>query len=137
MANGSSVTVEITGGPTINVPWSEGMNAQQALEGAYNNQSAGTFNYALQYYGATVGYFVIMINETYDSFISSGGAMASPFYYWEFFVNGTPSAFGIDSTILNAGDVVGFSLEIYVPEKHGKSSLRVKHEAQTKAANSR
>lgn len=31
-----SVTVSVVGGPSATVPWSSGMNAQQALEGAYN-----------------------------------------------------------------------------------------------------
>lgn len=134
MTKANSITVEIGGGPTIRVPWSKGMNAQQALERAYNDQNPGAFTYALQYYGAKVGYFVIMINETYDSFISSGGELASPFFYWEFLVNGKHAAKGIDNTILKANDIIRFSLEMYVPEKHGESSLRVKHESQIRAA---
>lgn len=134
MTTANHVTVEIGGGPTIRAPWTEGMNAQQALERAYSVQNPGAFTYALQYYGDQVGYLVIMINETYDSFISSGGELASPFFYWEFLVNGKHAAKGIDNTILEADDIIRFSLEMYVPETHGESSLRVKHESQIRAA---
>jgi hypothetical protein len=131
MSNGNTVTVEIYGGPTITVPWTQGMNAQQALEGAYQQVSSpGQFTYALQYYGSSLGYLVVMINETYDSFISS----AAPYYYWEFLVNGKPSSAGIDGTTLNSGDVVGFEFQIYIAEKHKNSTLRFKHEFQTAAA---
>jgi hypothetical protein len=71
MAIGSgSVVVEITGGPRVTVPWSAGMNAQDALERAYDS-SGGSFTYALQYYGPRVGYFVVMINDTYQTFVPS------------------------------------------------------------------
>lgn len=133
MSNGSSITVEITGGPSISVPWFAGMNAQQALEGAFN-QGAGSLTYALQYYGSNLGYLVMMINETFDSFNSTAGASATPFFYWEFLINNTPASAGIDSTILNAGDVVGFNFEMYVPEQHEQSLLRFKHEFQTGAS---
>lgn len=131
MSNGSSVTVEVVGGPSVNVPWFEGMNAQQALEGAYNEiNNASQFTYGLQYFGTNLGNLVMMINETYDSFISS----SAPFFYWEFLVNGTPASAGIDNTLLNAGDVVGFSFEMYETEKHSQSLLRFKHEFQITAS---
>ena len=46
----------------------------------------------------------MMINETYDSFISS----AEPFFYWEFFVNGQSATKGIDNTILSSGNTISF-----------------------------
>lgn len=100
---GASVTVEVVGGPTAQVAWTENMTAQRALEAAYDQiNSSATFTYALQFYGTQLGYLVIMINETYDSFISS----AEPFFYWEFFVNNRPANKGIDNTILSAGDTI-------------------------------
>ncbi len=130
MANNGTVQVEIIGGPSITVPWFQGMNAQQALEGAYNQvHNTAAFTYALQYYGSGLGYLVVMVNETYDSFVSS----ADPFFYWEFFVNGQPAGAGIDNTILNDGDVVAFGLEMYDPTTHSASLLRVKHAAQKQA----
>jgi hypothetical protein len=71
-----------------------------------------------------------MINETYDSFISS----AEPFYYWEFVVNNVPAGKGIDNTTLSEGDVVRFSFERYIPDKHKGSLLEVKREFQRKVA---
>lgn len=131
MSNGSSVTVEVVGGPSVNVTWFEGMNAQQALEGAYNEiNNSSQFTYGLQYFGTNLGNLVMMINETYDSFISS----SAPFFYWEFLLNGNPASAGIDNTLLNAGDVVGFSFEMYEPEKHSQSLLRFKHEFQVAAS---
>jgi len=44
---------------------------EDAIEAAQQSSGAPTFTFALQYYGPTLGYLVLMINETYDSFISS------------------------------------------------------------------
>jgi hypothetical protein len=127
----STVSLEVLGGPFVSIPWTSGMTAQGAIEAAYNElNSSATFTYALQYYGSQLGYLVLMINETYDSFISS----AEPFYYWEFFVNNVPAAQGIDNTILSEGDVVRFSFERYIPEKHKGSLLEVKREFQRTVA---
>ena len=50
---GASVTVEAVGGPTVQLPWTQGMTAQQAIEAAYNQiNSSATFTYALQFYGS-------------------------------------------------------------------------------------
>ena len=67
-----------------------------------------------------------MINETYDSFVSS----AAPYFYWEFLVNGTAAQHGIDSTTLNAGDVVEFSFVSYTPGTLAGSVLASKHAQQ-------
>jgi hypothetical protein len=120
---GTSVTVEVVGGPTAQVAWTESMTAQRALEAAYDQiNSSATFTYSLQFYGTQLGYLVMMINETYDSFISS----AEPFFYWEFFVNNQPANKGIDNTFLSAGDTIKFSFELYIPAKHGGSLLETK-----------
>lgn len=127
----SSVRLEIVGGPSVEIPWKAGMTAQDALEAAYDQiNSSATFTYALQFYGSQLGYLVPMINETYDSFISS----AEPFYYWEFFVNNVPATKGIDNTILSNRDVVTFSFERFTPEKHKGSLLEAKREFQGKVA---
>jgi hypothetical protein len=126
----STVQVNITGGPSVSVPWLPNMNAQQALEGAYNQlNNSSQFTYATQYYGTSLGYLVVMVNETYDSFISS----SAPFFYWEFIVNGTPAQTGIDGVVLNPGDNVTFSLDMYVAEKHQASTLCAKYSFQTQA----
>lgn len=125
------VSVEVVGGPTAQVPWTPGMTAQEAIEAAYNQiNSSATFTYALQFYGSQLGYLVMMINETYDSFISS----AEPFFYWEFLVNGQPATNGIDNTILSSGDAISFSFVQYVPAKHKGSLLETKRRFQMNIA---
>jgi hypothetical protein len=127
----STVSLEVAGGPSVQVPWKLNMTAQDALEAAYDQiNSSATFTYALQFYGSQLGYLVLMINETYDSFISS----AAPFFYWEFLVNDQPATKGIDNTILSAGDAVKFSFELYVPVKHKGSLLETKREFQGRVA---
>jgi hypothetical protein len=127
----STVSLEVVGGPLVQVLWKANMTAQDALEAAYNQINASaTFTYALQFYGSELGYLVLMVNETYDSFISS----AEPFYYWEFLVNEQPSAEGIDNTILADGDAVKFSFEQYVPGKHRGSLLATKREFHARVA---
>lgn len=120
MAN--SVTVGVTGGPSVVVAWDEGMTAHQALEGAYA-ASGGQFQCGLQYYGANYGYLVFMISETYDTYAST----AEPFFYWDFYVNGQPAPSGVDQTVLEAGDIVLFAFELYDPGTHVGSLLEVKH----------
>ena len=124
MSDAGTVQVTISGGPSVSVPWFEGMNAQQALEGAYGQiNDSGQFTYATQYYGPELGYLTMMINETYDSFTSS----AEPFFYWEFLLNGSPAQSGIDGVTLNRGDVVGFAFERYEATRHASSTLIYKH----------
>jgi Domain of unknown function (DUF4430) len=128
----STVSIVIHGGPSVSVPWFQGMNAQQALESAYQAIGNGNaFTYALQYYGANFGYMVVMINETYDSFISS----SAPFFYWHFFLNGSSANSGIDSTILQPGDTIGFSFDMYVAETHAGTQLETKYNAQVHTKN--
>lgn len=132
MSDGNTVTISIIGGPTFTVPWTQGMNAQQAIEAACDASSPGQFTYAIQYYGSTMGYLVIMINDTYESARSSGG----PSYYWEFLVNGIYSTTGIDNTILNAGDTITFEFQMYSLEAIGQAASKVKHEARSGATKS-
>lgn len=103
-----TVKISIVGGPETTVAWTQGMNGQTALELAEDNLG-DEFIYCIEYYGRTLGYLVNMINETYDTFKSS----ASPFFYWEFLVNGTPSSTGIDQTVLRDGDLVSFEFTTY------------------------
>jgi Domain of unknown function (DUF4430) len=101
-----------------------------ALEEAFriiNDTKA--FTYALQYFGSALGYLVLMINEAYDSFISS----SSPFSYWEILVNGVSATQGINHILLQSGDHLMFSFERYDPLKHKNSTLRLKYEHQMKA----
>jgi hypothetical protein len=127
MSAQNQVTVEVVGGSQVAVPWTQGMNAQDALEAVWNViNSTNTFTFGLQYYGRTLGYMVFMINETYDSYLSA----AQPYYYWHFFVNDVPQMQGIDSTILQDGDRVKFSFDMYVPAQHAGTMLEAKFNFQ-------
>ena len=103
-----SVGIAITDGPSANVAWTAGMSVKQVLEEA-ESYLGESFIFSLEYYGPTLGYLVNMINETYDTFKSSG----SPFYYWELLVNGVPSSTGVDSTFVEDGDTVTFTFVNY------------------------
>jgi hypothetical protein len=123
----AQVTVSIEGGPSTPVDWNDTMTAQDALESAWNAfNSTAKFTYALQYYGKALGYMVFMVNETYDSFLST----AEPYFYWEFLVNGKAQNQGIDGTELNAGDEVTFTYTRYIPEKHAGTTLEAKNQFQ-------
>lgn len=125
-----TVTVQIAGGPTIAVLLVQPMNAQQALESAYNQvNDSQKFTYALQYFGRALGYFVFMINETYDSFLSK----AAPYWYWEFLINGKRMNKGIDNINLNPNDNIGFAYVPYQPEIHKESTLQIKYERQQRS----
>ena len=124
MSNGT-VSVEIVGDGTTNVAWTDGMNVQQALEGAHD--VAPTLTFSLQYFGS-FGYLVEMINGTYDTFLPTEG----PAYYWELFVNGSQAQSGIDGTTLNAGDAVSFEYTRYDDAAHAGTPLAIKHESRAR-----
>jgi hypothetical protein len=124
------VTLEIDGGSTSSVPWSKNMNVQGLLEDVFDQIGPKSgFTYALQYYGEALGYLVVMINETYDSFISS----SEPFFYWEFLLNGKASDKGIDNVLVSPGDHVTFTFQRYDPTHHKGSTLEKKFEFQSRA----
>ncbi len=119
------ITINITNGPTFAVAYTAGMNAQQALENAYQSSTPGTFTYGLQYYG-DLGYLVMMINETYETFNSK----ECPFYFWEFLVNDKVSSTGIDYTKLNDEDRVTFTFLAYTVETPNESTLHAKYQSK-------
>jgi Domain of unknown function (DUF4430) len=122
-----AISITVEDGPTLSVSWKTGMNAQDAIEAAQQQAGTSAFTFALQYYGPALGYLVLMINETYDSYISS----AAPFFYWEFLVNGQPSPSGIDSTKLNDGDAMTFRFTVYNATTHASTPLSAKHKLRT------
>jgi uncharacterized protein DUF4430 len=67
-----------------------------------------------------------MINETYESFISS----SHPFYFWEFLLNGQPAQTGIDNTMLKAGDVIVFELRTFGAGVPAGSTMHAKYRAR-------
>ncbi|GIW88241.1 MAG: hypothetical protein KatS3mg108_2565 [Isosphaeraceae bacterium] len=135
MAETPTVTVQVVGGPSARVRWSGGMTALNAMEmaqAAIEPVPDEQFTFGLQYYGAALGYLVSMINETYDSFISRGGESASPFFYWQFLVNGVPAAQSVDRTMVSEGDVISFEFQTFVAERHKGTLLAAKHAYQTR-----
>ncbi|OKS84770.1 DUF4430 domain-containing protein [Mucilaginibacter polytrichastri] len=122
------VTITITGGPSVQVPWQAGMNGQIAIEAAYNALSPQkSFTYVLQYYGSQYGYLVEMINGTYDSFVST----YSPYFFWDFIVNGAASNMGIDGTNINDNDVITFTYTLYNAIIHVDTVLAAKFQAKS------
>ncbi len=103
------------------VPWSSGMNGQNALEQAY---AAGTgYSFVLQYFGTSLGYEVI----SFDGVAAQQGADIS--FYWEFIYNGTPAQQGIDGTILNDGDILLFDYVTYNEAQHAGKRVADIHKA--------
>jgi hypothetical protein len=133
----TNVSIQVINGPLIeNIPWTQGMNAQKAMESAHN-LGPNQFTYLLQYYGS-LGYLVSMINETYETFpwpsspgVSPCPSSPGPYYYWEFLVNNLPSQTGIDNTTLNPGDLITFELAVYNPNT-ASSTVKAKHMRRTK-----
>ena len=130
-ASAPVVRVEVAGGPSVDIEWTPGITALKALEAAQviiepdpNEQ----FTFALQFYSG-LGYLVIMINETYDSFISRGGEKATPFFYWEFLINGLPAGQSVDNSTMSPGDVIRFEFEMFTA-KHEQTLVSVKHRRQ-------
>ena len=121
------ITINISGGPSFTVNYTNGMNGQDALEAAFNSVGSGNgFTFSLQYYGSNLGYLVDMINETYDTFISS----YEPYYFWQFLINGNPSSTGIDNTVLKDGDAIEFQYVTYNVEEHANSTLEAKYKVK-------
>lgn len=125
-----SITVTINNGsPTStitisNVPWTSGMDVQQALEAAYNKF---TFYYWIEYFGnpdsGGLGYFI----QNFNGLTSFGSK------YWILYLNGsaTPSALGIDSSILDDGNTIEFKYEEYSQQQHGNTVWSQFHEVMT------
>lgn len=130
MNSTKTVSVSIAGGPSATVPYESDMTALRAIElaqGIIEPDPNEQFTFALQYYGDSLGYLVNMINETYDSFISRGGEKATPFFYWHFLVNNTPSTLSVDRTTLREGDSITFEFQMYSSSLHSNTLLEAKH----------
>jgi hypothetical protein len=96
-----------------NVPWQANMNGQDAMEHAYG--SGAGYSFQLQYFGPQLGYEVVSI----DNISSQAGTDA--YLFWEFSVNGTIAKQGVDETILNDGDQIGWNYRPYNSTTHGAS----------------
>lgn len=126
----NTISVSIIGGPSANVPYETDMTALRAMElaqGIIELDPKEQFTFSLQYYGASLGYLVNMMNETYDSFISRGGEKATPFFYWQFLINNVPAESSVDRTMLKDGDSISFEFQMYSSSLHANSLLEEKH----------
>lgn len=120
LANTVSMTIDPEGKTISNIPWESDMNVQDAMQEAYSISPG--IDFALQYFGPTLGYSVLMIDGTFDSSTE----------FWFLYINGELSPTGIDSTILNDGDVIGFVFEKYSGDTHGKVEIhKAKHHFKT------
>jgi|ERR1700674_826806 len=111
-----SITISVNGNVTRqlpNIPWHAGMNAQQAMEQAY--QTGTGYSFTLQYFGTGLGYEVISI----DNIASQSSTDA--YLFWEFSLNGTPAQEGIDEVSLNDGDQIGWNYTTYNQAAHAGS----------------
>lgn len=118
-----TVTLTISDGTVINnIPWTQGMNVQSALEAAYNLSvnppTPSPLSFWVEYFGSSngtyLGYIVTMVDG-----VSQMGDM-----YWFLYVNQVAAVNGIDSTTLNAGDHVQFKYEQYSEKLHGGTVMR-------------
>lgn len=98
------------------VPWKSGMNVQQAMESAFGLENG--YDFALQYFGPTLGYEAIMI----DNISQQAGTDA--FLFWELSVNGNVSNTGIDETVLNDGDEIEWNYKPYSSDTHDSTRYK-------------
>lgn len=97
-----------------NIPFTAGMNIQQAMEAAYGLTPGHSYNFSLQYFGTELGYEVV----TLDSIANQIGSDPNSYLFWALYINGTFSPTGIDSTVLQDGDQIGWDFEGFSPEAH-------------------
>ena len=120
------VTIKIRdSSKVIEIPFQPDTNVQEALEKAYDQEKAANrrFDFAVQYFGYFGqdygGYQVTMVDKIYDN-------PNNPNDYWKLIVNGKDAQVGIDSYMVNAGDIIEFDYTIYTPAVHDASILKSK-----------
>lgn len=123
----NTISLAVQGGATINnIPWTNGMNVQQVMEAAYNTfvnpPMLPRLSYWVEYFGASLGYFVSMLDGTTQ--------MGNK--YWMLYVNDVLATGGIDATIVNDGDAVSFKYQAYSPGLHGHTLMAQVHALKTK-----
>ncbi len=124
MAN--TISIEIQGGATINsIPFTTGMDVQQALEAAYNTflnpPTIPTISFWVEYYGSYEGTYLGYQVTNMDGVTQQGDK------YWMLYINGTLATEGIDSTVLSDNDIVSFKYESYSDEIHEQTIMKQVH----------
>lgn len=115
IANTVTLTISPEGKTIPGIPWTEGMNVQLAMERAYEIPPGLSF--AIQYFGSSLGYLVLMVDGTFDTSTE----------FWFLYVNGILSPTGIDFTILQSGDVVELRYQTYSESEHRDTTYHAKH----------
>jgi hypothetical protein len=128
----NKVTIKIAdNSKEIQIPFQMDTNVQEALEKAYDQEKAAgrKFDFAVQYFGyfgaEYGGYQVVMIDKIYDN-------PSDPNDYWKLIVNGVDAQVGIDSYMVNAGDVIEFDYVKYVVGTNETMLLKSKHDFYSK-----
>lgn len=111
-----AITLTVDGAsPITNIPYTDSMNVQAALEAAY---SLGYLSFWIEYYGTYndqyLGYFVTHMDGT-----SQQGTN-----YWILYINNVLATEGIDETLLNDGDQIAFNYEPYSETVHGHTKWK-------------
>jgi len=115
-----SITLKINNGSTTktveDVPYTSNMNAQQALEAAYNTVTIPPafplFSYWMDYFGTENDVYLGYLIQSMDGLTAFGSK------YWMLYVNGALSNEGIDSTTLSDSDSVEFKYQQYSQQEH-------------------
>lgn len=111
------------------IPYSQDMSVQSAMEAAHNVGTDHAYNFSLEYFGTNLGYEVV----TLDSVSIQNGSDPNVFLFWALYVNEHLSNTGIDETILNDGDLIGWNYEAYNPDLHsGTRVQRIRDAARTR-----
>jgi hypothetical protein len=112
-----SVTISVLGQQVTkvsNVPFTQGMNVQQAMEGAYATPPITEVKgFSLRYFGA-LGYELV----TLDSISGQAGGDKTTFLFWELQINGQFVQHGIDETYPKDGDAIEWNYICYSEERH-------------------
>jgi hypothetical protein len=116
-------------GRVLEVPWTSEMNAQQALERAYNidQLEESDFSFGLQYFGHQLGYMVTMLDGIYDDFENRA-------HFWALLVNDKMSKQGIEAILLNPDDELKFDYQTYDEAIHGTTLLAVKYKVYARSS---
>src|SRR5919197_361877 len=112
-----TMTINIAGSPIAQIagiPFRGGMTARQAMETAYDSPELHTYNFSLEYFGKELGYEVTILDDIRRQI----GSDPESFLSWELSLNGEPSQTGIDDTILEDGDEIGWNYTNYQRERH-------------------
>lgn len=125
-----TVTLTISDGTVMNnIPWTQGMNVQSALEAAYNISvnppTPSPLSYWIEYFGTSSGVYLGYLVTMVDGITQMGNM------YWFVYVNQVSATSGIDSTTLNAGDQILLKYEPYSEELHGNTMMKLVHQLKT------